>query len=99
MTEKRDFLIEKINKLNKLVFSANSLINNSESRTHIIPLLIGSNEKTIEIAEKLKAEGYYIPAIRPPTVPMGSSRLRLSLTADSNIADVENLFAIYKSLL
>ena len=99
LTEKRDFLIEQKNKLNKLVFSANSLINNSESRTHIIPLLIGSNEKTIEIAEKLKAEGYYIPAIRPPTVPIGSSRLRLSLTADSNIADVENLFAIYKSLL
>ena len=99
LTEKRDFLIEQKNKLNKLVFSANSLINNSESRTHIIPLLIGSNEKTIEIAEKLKAEGYYIPAIRPPTVPIGSSRLRLSLTADANIADVENLFAIYKSLL
>lgn len=99
LTEKRDFLIEQKNKLNKLVFSANSLINNSESRTHIIPLLIGSNEKTIEIAEKLKAEGYYIPAIRPPTVPIGSSRLRLSLTADSNITDVENLFAIYKSLL
>lgn len=99
LTEKRDFLIEQKNKLNKLVFSANSLINNSEPRTHIIPLLIGSNEKTIEIAEKLKAEGYYIPAIRPPTVPIGSSRLRLSLTADSNITDVENLFAIYKSLL
>lgn len=99
LTEKRDFLIEQKNKLNKLVFSANSLINNSESRTHIIPLLIGSNEKTIEIAEKLKAEGYYIPAIRPPTVPIGSSRLRLSLTADSNVTDVEKLFAIYKSLL
>ena len=99
LTEKRDFLIEQKNKLNKLVFSANSLINNSESRTHIIPLLIGSNEKTIEIAEKLKAEGYYIPAIRPPTVPIGRSRLRLSLTADSNITDVEKLFAIYKSLL
>ena len=57
------------------------------SETHIIPLITGSNENTIQISEKLRSLGYYIPAIRPPTVPEGASRLRLSLTADIKLDD------------
>ena len=60
----------------------------------IIPITICSNDDTLRIAEKLRSEGYYIPAIRPPTVPEGTSRLRLSLTADSKKEDIETVFKI-----
>ena len=49
---------------------------------------------TIKIAEKLKSEGYYIPAIRPPTVPDGTSRLRISLTADQTLDNIERVLDI-----
>lgn len=62
------------------------------SKTHIIPILTGSNENTLLVSEKLKSLGYYIPAIRPPTVPEGTSRLRLSLTADTRLEDIITIF-------
>jgi len=64
------------------------------SKTHIIPLVIGNNEKTVKISEQLRAMGYYIPAIRPPTVPEGTSRLRISLTADCRFEDFEEVISI-----
>ena len=67
---------------------------NTVSTTHIIPIVIGANEDTIKVSEKLRAEGFYIPAIRPPTVPEGSSRLRISLTADSRIEDFKQVLEI-----
>ena len=50
-----------------------------------------AKEKTAEIAEELKSLGYYIPAIRPPTVPENSSRLRISLTADTKLDDFRKI--------
>lgn len=54
-------------------------------RTHgesnIVPVLIGDAAQTVHIAQKLAEEGYWVRAVRPPTVPLGSSRLRLSLNA------------------
>ena len=92
LTEKRDYLIKQKQKLNDLASKSHELLQNSG--THIIPIIIGSNADTLKIAEKLKAEGFYIPAIRPPTVPEGSSRLRISLTADSNIEDFKRVLEI-----
>jgi 8-amino-7-oxononanoate synthase len=51
------------------------------SSSQIIPVLLGSNEATLQAAEHLQREGFAVRGIRPPTVPPGSSRLRLSLTA------------------
>jgi 8-amino-7-oxononanoate synthase len=51
------------------------------SDSHIVPILLGSNELALEFATRLQARGYGIRAIRPPTVPPGMARLRLSLTA------------------
>lgn len=53
------------------------------SESHIIPIQIGQAEHTIHIAEQLRALGYYALPIRPPTVPPGSSRLRLSLSTET----------------
>ena len=93
LTEKKDLLLNKKNKLNNLAIEARKLIN-SVSQSHIIPIIIGSNEDTNNIAEKLKSEGFYIPAIRPPTVKEGTSRLRLSLTANSNLEDLKQIIKI-----
>lgn len=63
------------------------------SQTHIIPIVIGGAQQTVQLAERLQALGYYALAVRPPTVPEGSCRLRLSLTAEIDLADFECDFA------
>lgn len=52
------------------------------SDSHIIPVVIGENKDTVDLCEVLFHNGYFTLPIRPPTVPVGTSRLRLSLTAD-----------------
>ncbi|OOF59387.1 8-amino-7-oxononanoate synthase [Rodentibacter myodis] len=52
------------------------------SSTCIVPYILGDNESTLEKAQQLQQKGYYCLPIRPPTVPVGTSRIRLSLTAD-----------------
>ena len=52
-----------------------------DSDTAIQPIMIGSNETVLQLAKDLDLAGYWIPAIRPPTVPVGMSRLRMTLSA------------------
>ena len=100
MTEKRSFLEEQKNKLTKLTNDVHNLMTergmDTVSTTQIIPIVIGSNEDTVKISEKLRAEGFYIPAIRPPTVPEGTSRLRISLTADCKLEDFAKVLDIVR---
>jgi len=51
------------------------------SSSHIVPVILGANEAAVTFAEHLRTRGFGARAIRPPTVPAGSARLRLSLTA------------------
>ncbi len=51
------------------------------SQSQIIPLLVGSPARALELSARLRDRGLLVPAIRPPTVPEGQSRLRISLTA------------------
>ena len=94
LTEKRNYLEAQKTKLENITSETHSLLNETPSQTQIIPIIIGSNENTLRISEKLKSKGYYIPAIRPPTVPVGTSRLRISLTADSRIEDIKKILQI-----
>ena len=94
LTIKREEIINQKNKLNTLTSKVLNLLKDSTSKSHIVPIIIGSNEETLRISEKLKSEGYYVPAIRPPTVPEGTSRLRLSLTAETKFEDIERIFKI-----
>ncbi len=55
--------------------------NTGHSQSQIIPILIGSPERAVSLSEQLHQRGYWLPAIRPPSVPEGESLLRLSLTA------------------
>ena len=61
------------------------------SRTGIQGLVIGENEVTLKIASQLLEQGYWVPAIRPPTVAAGSARLRISLSAAHTPAHIEGL--------
>lgn len=53
--------------------------NTAHSESQIIPLIVGDAERTMELAASLRDAGFFIPAIRPPSVPEGESLLRLSL--------------------
>lgn len=64
------------------------------SASHIVPVIIGENDKTVELCEILFQNGYFTLPIRPPTVPAGTSRLRLSLTTDITEQDMEKLCSI-----
>jgi 8-amino-7-oxononanoate synthase len=61
------------------------------SDTPIQPLLIGGNDEALALSATLAAAGLLVPAIRPPTVPQGTARLRISLSADHEAADVARL--------
>lgn len=65
-----------------------------KSESHIIPVIIGENDRTVQVCEILYENGYFTLPIRPPTVPQGTSRLRLSLTTDIEEKDLEKLCSI-----
>jgi len=50
--------------------------------SQIIPVVIGDNKKTVIMSDELKQKGYWVTPVRPPTVPPGEARLRISLTYD-----------------
>ncbi|HEY5524998.1 MAG TPA: 8-amino-7-oxononanoate synthase, partial [Clostridium sp.] len=60
-----------------------------KTKTPIIPIMVGQVDKTVEFSKSLLKEGIYIPAIRPPSVPEGTSRLRISLMATHTQQDLE----------
>jgi 8-amino-7-oxononanoate synthase len=61
------------------------------SATPIQPLIVGNSDAAIVMSKRLEAAGCYCPAVRPPTVPKGSARLRISLSAAHTVADIERL--------
>jgi 8-amino-7-oxononanoate synthase len=63
------------------------------SQTAVQPLVIGENKAALNVMAHLQEMGIWVPAIRPPTVPTGTARLRISLSASHSIADVDRLVA------
>ena len=61
------------------------------SSTPIQPVILGSNASALAAAKLLDEAGYWIPAIRPPTVPVGSSRLRITFSANHSVDDLREL--------
>jgi 8-amino-7-oxononanoate synthase len=68
------------------------------SESAIQPLIIGANGETVAVSEALACEGLLVPAIRPPTVPRGTARLRISLSAAHEAGDDERLAAALNAL-
>ncbi|MEW5963351.1 MAG: 8-amino-7-oxononanoate synthase [Pseudomonadota bacterium] len=61
----------------------------SPSGSHILPIVVGSDARAVALAEAIQAQGFDVRAIRPPTVPEGTARLRLALTL--NVEEVDAL--------
>jgi len=61
------------------------------SETAVQPLVVGSNYEALALSEYLQREGILVPAIRPPTVPVNTARLRISLSAAHSVQDVVRL--------
>ncbi len=69
-----------------------SLLGLKPSGSQIMPILIGDNFRAMRIAEAVRAEGFDIRAIRPPTVPEGTARLRLSITLNVSESQIRQMF-------
>ncbi|MDX8403712.1 MAG: 8-amino-7-oxononanoate synthase [Mariprofundaceae bacterium] len=69
------------------------------SETPIQPLLAGSDMHALEMSEKLKRAGFFVSAIRPPTVPEGTSRLRITLSAAHSEKQIHQLVQALKAIL
>ncbi len=70
-----------------------------EATSPIVPLIVGTATAALELSKKLQAAGFLITAIRPPTVPEGTARLRFTFTAAHQEADIDRLAATVKALL
>jgi len=91
LEEKFELLQAKKEKLNSL-FNRVHKIYPSASNSQIIPIILGSATNATNASLKLQQKGYYVLPINPPTVPVGSSRLRISLTADIEYDEICNIF-------
>lgn len=91
LKEKFDLLLKKRDKLVSL-FKEVHKIYPTVSSSQIIPVIIGEANKTLKKAKELQDSGYFVLPINPPTVPVGTSRLRLSLCADMELDEIKELF-------
>ena len=72
------------------------LLNLPEATSPIVPLVIGEAEAALKASQLLEAEGFLVIAIRPPTVPAGTARLRFTFSAGHPDAEIERLAAIVR---
>lgn len=70
----------------------------TDTQSPIIPVLIGDPQKAMTMAERLLQQGVYAPAIRPPTVPKETSRIRTTVTADHTVEQLDHVLAAFKTV-
>ena len=74
-------------------------INTGLSRSHIIPVIIGGEKDTLTVARELYGMGFLMPAIRPPTVPVGTARLRVSVQSEHSAEQMDKLCRGFEKLI
>ena len=90
--------IEKFQELVTFSLSTLKKLNlKTKSTSHIISIIIGDNLNTVTLSNNLKELGYLAYAIKEPTVPKDTARLRISLTADMKKEDIETFFKTLKA--
>lgn len=67
--------------------------------TPIFPIIVGSAERAVKVANAMKEHGVILSAVRPPTVAVGESRLRLTVTADHSNEDIRYVAETLKTVL
>lgn len=65
------------------------------SASQIVPVIVGDADTAVQFSRQLEEAGFLIPAIRPPTVPRGSSRLRISLSSERTSEDLDRLVQFF----
>ena len=68
------------------------------SFTAIHPIIIGENDAVLRVSDALLERGIWVPAIRPPTVPKGQARLRISLSASHTLEDITRLTSALREI-
>ncbi|NOU58225.1 aminotransferase class I/II-fold pyridoxal phosphate-dependent enzyme [Marinifilum caeruleilacunae] len=68
----------------------------TDGSSNIVPVIIGDSQKCVNLADHLQKKGFLVFPIRPPAVPAGTSRLRLSLCADMDWEDIQDLPMLIK---
>ncbi|MEQ1651412.1 MAG: 8-amino-7-oxononanoate synthase [Hyphomicrobium sp.] len=86
--ERREQLLERIAIAGRALKAATQHV---ASGSQIQPIIVGSDARAVALADELKARGFDIRAIRPPTVPEGTARLRLSITLNTREQDLAEL--------
>ncbi|MGA9883680.1 MAG: 8-amino-7-oxononanoate synthase [Candidatus Acidiferrales bacterium] len=72
-------------------------INCGASSTHIVPVILGNNEAALHAASELQRAGFAAKAIRPPTVPAGTARIRISLTSRISMEQTQRLAEVLRT--
>ncbi len=90
-------LHEVIQKFKRLLKEQQIECSNSDS--HIFPIIIGTNKKALAIADAMKEKGFFVQAVRHPTVPKGTARLRLSLHSELDFNDLKQVSQALKASL
>ncbi|MDA0658562.1 MAG: 8-amino-7-oxononanoate synthase [Planctomycetota bacterium] len=74
-------------------------LSTGNSASQIMPIILGDAMQTLHVAQQLEMRGLFVPAIRPPSVPVGASRLRISLTAAHRDDDIAHLVDSLREIL
>lgn len=86
---------EYLNEISNYVrMNLNSKNIKTKGLSNIIPIIIGSNKECIKVCDRIKKESFYVQAIKHPTVPKGSARIRLSLNADLDKKDIDTFLSL-----
>jgi 8-amino-7-oxononanoate synthase len=90
---RRNQLFDRISELNPP-----SAIGNPQFKSAIMPVIIGDENKAVEVARELRERGIFVPAVRYPTVARGQARLRVTVTAAHTSDDISQLVAALRSI-
>ena len=94
MDDERETLLENSNYLRNSLHQLG--FETGQSSTQIIPVMIGTETEALDVSKWLEEHGFLITAIRPPTVPENSSRIRLSLSALHTRSHIDQLLDVLK---
>jgi 8-amino-7-oxononanoate synthase len=87
---------ERRRKLHSMIACANEkvlgVLGRESSGSQILPVILGDNARTLRVAEQMQADGFDIRAIRPPTVPANTARLRVSVTLNVDLSTISYMF-------
>jgi 8-amino-7-oxononanoate synthase len=87
--QRRNHLLQLSDHLRARLIDHKFDIGNSQS--HIVPIIVGQSEAALAISDQLMNDGFFVPAIRPPSVPADAARLRISLCSSHQSEHVDKL--------